>query len=52
VNLRRAPELIGMVDDIIVFITNLFTVIPSFVLVILIPSVSGRSNVGLLSSPW
>ena len=38
----------GMVDDVIVFITNLFTVIPGFVLLILISFSLGQENRGAI----
>ena len=51
----------GFVDDLIMFITNLFTVIPSFVLLILISYSVGQDSrsvglvavvIGLTSWPW
>jgi len=51
----------GMIDDFIMFITNLFTVIPSFILLVLISFSVGQSArgvmltasiIGLTSWPW
>jgi peptide/nickel transport system permease protein len=42
----------GLVDDIIMFFTNLFTVIPSFVLLILISFSIGQEQRGAVPSQW
>ena len=42
----------GAVDDIIMFFTNLFTVIPTFILLILISFSIGQDKRGPLPSRW
>ena len=42
----------GFVDNLILFFTNLFTVIPSFVLLILISYSVGESQRGITAWPW
>ena len=42
----------GFVDDMIMFVTNLFTVIPGFVLLILISFSIGQEQRGVQRSQW